>query len=118
MADYHRPLSLTDGLGQAARRIPAVSMKMAVLRDGHIGIGERGPSDPFGEMRILLEELVRDLSWDVKNGAQDLKLAVQAIVDQDAAAQREWDDFGSFLDQGSGIDPWNDEHERDTRERP
>ncbi|MDQ1130367.1 hypothetical protein [Microbacterium sp. SORGH_AS_0888] len=78
-----------------------------IMRDGALGIDARGPGAAWSEMRWLLNELLRNLSWDVTKGAENLDLVLQDLQSHE---QQVADDIAKVLaelDAGNPTDPWN-----------
>lgn len=98
--------AIADELTSASGTVLAATMSGAV-RDGALGIGARGPGASWSEMRWLLHELLKNLSWDVTKAARNLDLVLQ---DMQAHEQQVADEIAKVLaelDAGNPTDPWN-----------
>ncbi len=78
----------------------------AVTRDASIGIGATGPSSSVSEMNLLLYELVKELAWEVRNGARNLELAIADLDRQDAKVAEELAKIVERIEKGSSYTPW------------
>ncbi len=107
IARTHMPL-IADELDAIATLTFGGLPGQALLRDDRIGIGERGPSSEAGRLQYLLYELLKDLAWEVRNGARNLELAVADILDHDESAARELRELEKVIEAGSPYDPWGE----------
>lgn len=76
-------------------------------RDGSLGIGSSGPAAQWSEMRTLLYELTKNLSWDVTQGATNLDLLLQDMQSNEQRIADEVSALLARLDAGNPTDPWN-----------
>ena len=106
IAKSHLP-PIADELSKTARSALGFSMTTAVMRDEGVGIGPKGPGEMFASMRTLLYELLRELAWDVENGAANLRSAIELIENEDANSKATLEQSARNIDKGSRIDPWN-----------
>ncbi len=117
IARTHMPL-IADELDEIANLTFGCLPGRAVLRDDRIGIGERGPSDEAGKLQFLLYELLKDLAWEVRNGARNLELAVADILDGDESSAQELRQLADLITAGSPYDPWREPEPTPTPRRP
>ena len=106
IAKSHLP-PIAEELSKTARSALGFSMTTAVMRDEGVGIGPKGPGEMFASMRTLLYELLRELAWDVENGAANLRSAIELIENEDANSKAALEQSARNIDKGSRIDPWN-----------
>ena len=106
IAKSHLP-PIAEELSKTARSALGFSMTTAVMRDEGVGIGSKGPGEMFASMRTLLYELLRELAWDVENGAANLRSAIELIENEDANSKAALEQSARNIDKGSQIDPWN-----------
>ncbi len=78
-----------------------------VTRDPAIGIGARGPGDAWAQLRWLLHELLKNLSWDVTQGATNLDLVLQDLQSHEQRIADEIEQVLALLDAGNPTDPWD-----------
>ncbi|MEV7693997.1 hypothetical protein AB0N73_11775 [Microbacterium sp. NPDC089189] len=79
----------------------------SVMRDASIGIGARGPGTEWARLRWLLHELLKNLSWDVTNGATNLDLVLQDLQGHEQRIADEIEQVLALLDAGNPTDPWD-----------
>ena len=84
-----------------------ISLYSVVSRDDAIGIGQNGPSENLRELTWLLYELMRDLSWEITNGAKNLELVAEDFEHHEQQTASDLAAIGTKIDQGSGYTPWN-----------
>ena len=106
IAESHLP-PIAEEISKTARSALNFSMTTAVMRDKGIGIGPKGPGEMFASMRTLLYELLRELAWDVENGAANLRSALEMIANEDVNTKTAFEQSAHNIDKGSQIDPWN-----------
>lgn len=106
IAKSHLP-PIAEEISKTARSALNFSMTTAVMRDKGIGIGPKGPGEMFASMRTLLYELLRELAWDVENGAANLRSALEMIANEDVNTKTAFEQSAHNIDKGSQIDPWN-----------
>ena len=76
-------------------------------RDGSIGLAANGFSAEFSDLQWTLIDLIRDLAWEVANGAKTLDLAIQDIGRADHSAEDELEKHHREVQAGSGATPWD-----------
>lgn len=82
-------------------------MSNVVIRNVSYGYGTHGPSGGFGGMRGTLGNLLRDLTWEVENGAANVetgrKLTKSADEDNRNTFDQKLRDIADRKDKQSGI---------------
>jgi len=100
--------TISGHLRTCADKIMSVSMSNAVIRNVNCGYGPYGPSGGFEEMRETLGSLLRDLAWEVENGAANIetgrKLTESADEDNRNAFDQKLRDIADKKDKKSDID--------------
>ena len=100
--------TISGHLRTCADKIMSVSMSDAVIRNVNCGYGPYGPSGGFEEMRETLGSLLRDLAWEVENGAANIetgrKLTESADEDNRNAFDQKLRDIADKKDKKSDID--------------
>jgi hypothetical protein len=76
----------------------------AFQRDGRVGISAFGIDD--FQLYWLLTKMLKDLSWEVDNGAVTLKLAIRDIGQADTSAEDELERHADRVRAGSGWEPF------------
>ncbi len=98
--------SIADELDTLAKDVLLTSSLSAVERHPSIGLGRVGPGRTYEELNDLLHDLIKDLAWEVRNGATNLRLAIEAIDSQDAEVAERLRDIASRVGTGSPYTPW------------
>lgn len=106
IAKSHLP-PIAEELSKTAGNALNFSMTTVVMRDEGVGIGPKGPGEMFASMRTLLYELLRELAWDVENGAANLRSALEMIENEDVNTKTTLEQSARNIDKGSQIAPWN-----------
>lgn len=100
--------TISGHLRTCADKIMSVSMSNVVIRNVNCGYGAYGPSGVFEEMRETLGSLLRDLAWEVENGAANIetgrKLTESADEDNRNAFDQKLRDIADKKDKKSDID--------------
>ncbi len=109
-------LKVTYLLNQSAEKLDGVSMSAVVERPGSIGMSQYGPHLGFDDLKQRLCELLRDLNWQVEEGIVNLRLAQADFEQQDAKAQTDLDDLNKTIEEGSGMNPFDDEAQQQTKQ--
>ena len=103
---YMPPISTE--LDEIATISSNISLYSAVSRDDSIGMGQNGPSENLRELNWLLYELMRDLSWEITNGAKNLELVAEDFERHEQDTASALDDIAKKIDEGSGYTPWGE----------
>ena len=98
--------SIADELDTLAKDVLLTSSLSTVERDGSIGLGRFGPGTTYEELNDVLHDLIKDLAWEVRNGATNLRLAIEAIDSQDTQIAERLRDIASRVGAGSPYTPW------------
>jgi hypothetical protein len=95
-----------ESIAESSRSIGSEAYE-ELVRDGSIGIGVSGPALSFSNLSYKLYELVKDLAWEVKLGAENLELAMSYLDDANQQAKEELDRLARIIEYGSsGVYPW------------
>ena len=95
---------------ESANKLNGVTMSTPARRAyGGFGIGEVGPGGSFDSFKQIIHELLLDLSWRVEMGIANLRAAVNDIAQQDEESARQLESIAALVDEGSGINPWDQE---------
>lgn len=78
-----------------------------IARSAELGIGYKGPHSSWYELRYLLWELLKDMSWEVTMGAKNLDLVLQELEGLNTSTAQDLQDVIAQLEEGSRYDPWN-----------
>lgn len=100
------PAIATELTGAADLTI-GTAMSNVTIRDGSVGIGTTGPSGAWAQLRYLLYELLKNLSWDVTVGGTNLDLVMQDMTAREEHIAQEIERVLAQLDAGNPTDPWN-----------
>ncbi|UJP40787.1 hypothetical protein [Cellulomonas palmilytica] len=98
--------SIADELDTLGRDLLLTSSLSAVERDASIGLGRFGPGRDFEDLNDVLHDLLKDLAWEVRNGATNLRLAIEAIDSQDAEIADRLRRIAERITAGSPYTPW------------
>jgi hypothetical protein len=79
----------------------------AVTRDDSIGMGQVGPSKSIADISWVHFSLLKDLAFEVSNGAKLLQLTLNEFEYHENANASELAQVESELDRGSGYKPWD-----------
>ncbi|WP_183091989.1 hypothetical protein [Mycetocola lacteus] len=77
-----------------------------VMRSPELGMSATGPSNSIRELNWQLYKLLKDLAWEVDNGARVLSLAIADLMDEDENAAAELVRLANQIAQGTPTDPW------------
>lgn len=77
-----------------------------VVRSSELGLSATGPSNSIRELNWQLYKLLKDLAWEVDNGARVLSLAIADLMDEDENAAAELVRLANQIAQGAPNDPW------------
>ena len=95
---------------ESANKLNDITMSTPARRtSGDFGIGEVGPGSSFDSLKQVIHELLLDLSWRVEMGIVNLRAAVNDIAQQDEESARQLESIAALVDEGSGINPWDQE---------
>ncbi len=105
IARNHMPY-IADELDDIARLTVACTPDGAISRSSRLGLGLTGPSDQINELSQFLCNLLKDLAWEVRNGARNLELAAADILGDDEALAQELRQMAALVAEGSPYGPW------------
>lgn len=88
------------------------SMTVVAYRRENVGLAYYGPGDSFYKLNNLMRELLFDLAWDVRTGAERLSVVVADILNHDQGLKERYESVSRAIEQGSGIDPWDGKSDR------
>jgi hypothetical protein len=77
----------------------------AVGRPISVGAGPMGPFWKFQSMLVCLDELLRELAWEIQQGALNLELAVDAILKASQDAANALQEHTDYIGNNN---PWGD----------
>ena len=97
---------LADELDAVATIVRDCGTYSAVRRDDSIGMGAIGPSSQLRDLNDLHYDMVKDLSWEVRNGAKDLELVMEDFEQHEQENLRAIQKLTEEIDQGSPFTNW------------
>ncbi len=96
---------VAQSLDVVAAAVVRTTTAQVLTRHPSLGIGPEGTSQAFWAMNQVLYGLVKDLAWEVEKGAENLRLAVAAMQEQDALIAERLRRIARRIDEGSPYAP-------------
>ena len=97
---------IASSLDGAAKDVDGASSSLPWIRDDSVGYTNYGHWSDLYSLLWLLQELLKDLSWEVSSGARTMALVIEDIGVTDSDAQDALEKHHEKVKEGSGHDPF------------